>query len=93
MDIIHTTEFTTPDKSASFFCKVYFAEEFHRLRQLIFPSGEVRFVRSLARCVKYDAKGGKSRSMFCKVAGEHLKVVVIVNFTMLVDYVSLSRFL
>ena len=31
----------------------------------------VRYIRSLARCVKYDAKGGKSRSTFCKVAGTH----------------------
>ena len=29
----------------------------------------IRFIRSLARCIKYDAKGGKSRSAFCKVAG------------------------
>ena len=35
----------------------------------------VRFIRSLARCVKYDAKGGKSRSTFCKVAG---RVMIIV---------------
>ena len=28
-----------------------------------------RFIRSLSRCVKFDAKGGKSRSTFCKVIG------------------------
>ena len=31
-----------------------------------------RYVRSLARCIKYDAKGGKSRSTFCKVAGIYI---------------------
>ena len=62
-------EFTTPDKSGIFFCKVYYADEFRKLRERIFPSGEDRYIRSLARCVKYEAKGGKSRSTFCKVAG------------------------
>ena len=33
---------------------------------IYFPS----FIRSLSRCVKYDAKGGKSRSTFCKVSGK-----------------------
>ena len=33
------SEFTAPDTSR-FFCKVYFAEEFQHLRELIFPSGE-----------------------------------------------------
>ena len=64
------TEFSNPDKTANFFCKVYFAEEFRQLRERIFPSGEERFIHSLTRCVKYEAKGGKSRSAFCKVAGK-----------------------
>ena len=29
------------------------------------------FICSLSRCIKYDAKGGKSRSAFCKVAGNY----------------------
>lgn len=33
-------------------------------------SSHSRFIHSLARCVKYDAKGGKSRSTFCKVIGK-----------------------
>ena len=31
-------------------------------------------MRSLTRCVKYEAKGGKSRSAFCKVAGRSNRV-------------------
>ncbi|XP_064389208.1 1-phosphatidylinositol 3-phosphate 5-kinase-like [Halichondria panicea] len=63
-------EFTSPDKLASFFCKVYYAEKFRELRELIFPSGEESFICSLSHCIKYDAKGGKSRSAFCKVADD-----------------------
>jgi hypothetical protein len=35
-------EFTAPDRSSSIFCKVYFAEEFQQLREMVFPSGEDR---------------------------------------------------
>ena len=31
-----------------------------------------RFIRSLSRCVKFDVKGGKSRSTLCKLIGEIL---------------------
>ena len=37
----------TPDKSVSFFCKVYYADEFRKLRERIFPSGEDRWVELL----------------------------------------------
>lgn len=39
------------------------------LRRLIFPSGEERYIRSLARCRQWKAHGGKSGSMFCKTHG------------------------
>jgi 1-phosphatidylinositol-3-phosphate 5-kinase len=78
-------EFTAPDRTSSIFCKVYFAEEFQHLRELVFPSGEDRFIRSLSRCVKFDAKGGKSRSTFCKVIDDRfimkqIKAVEISSF-------------
>lgn len=38
--LLFSSEFTAPDRSSSIFCKVYFAEEFHRLRETVFPSGE-----------------------------------------------------
>lgn len=38
------SEFTAPDRTSSIFCKVYFAEEFQHLRELVFPSGEDRWV-------------------------------------------------
>ena len=46
-------EFTAPDCSSSIFCKVYFAEEFQHLRELVFPSGENR---SVCVCVKISTK-------------------------------------
>ncbi|XP_065919768.1 1-phosphatidylinositol 3-phosphate 5-kinase-like isoform X3 [Dysidea avara] len=58
------------DYATKFSCKVYFAEEFRQLRELVFPYGEERFIRSLARCVKWQAKGGKSGSSFCKVVDD-----------------------
>lgn len=54
------------DHMAKFYCKIYFAEQFRKLRKLIFPAGEERFIRSLSRCKMWDAKGGKSGSKFCK---------------------------
>ena len=58
------------DHAAKFSCKVYFAKEFRQLRQVVFSYGEERFIRSLARCVKWQARGGKSGSSFCKVVGK-----------------------
>ncbi|KAK6165394.1 hypothetical protein SNE40_022328 [Patella caerulea] len=54
------------DNLARFYCRVYFAESFRKLRKLIFPAGEDVFIRSLSRCKLWEAKGGKSGSTFCK---------------------------
>ena len=37
------------------------------------------FIRSLARCVRYEAKGGKSKSMFLKTFGMFYAHNVITN--------------
>ncbi|KAG1683157.1 1-phosphatidylinositol 3-phosphate 5-kinase [Nymphon striatum] len=62
----HHIEIQFCDSSANFYCKVYFAEQFRALRKLIFPIGEDRYIRSLARCRQWKAHGGKSGSIFCK---------------------------
>ncbi|XP_048579850.1 1-phosphatidylinositol 3-phosphate 5-kinase isoform X3 [Nematostella vectensis] len=49
-----------------FVCSVYFAEQFRNLRKKIFLDGEERFIRSLAHCVVWRARGGKSGSSFSK---------------------------
>ncbi|XP_041374474.1 1-phosphatidylinositol 3-phosphate 5-kinase-like isoform X2 [Gigantopelta aegis] len=54
------------DNVAKFYCRVFFAEQFRKLRKLIFPAGEDLFIRSLSRCKPWEAKGGKSGSTFCK---------------------------
>ncbi|XP_069701423.1 1-phosphatidylinositol 3-phosphate 5-kinase isoform X2 [Periplaneta americana] len=54
------------DAISNFFCRVFFAEQFAGLRQMVLPTGEEGFVRSLTRCVQWAARGGKSGSTFCK---------------------------
>ncbi|XP_014674475.1 PREDICTED: 1-phosphatidylinositol 3-phosphate 5-kinase-like [Priapulus caudatus] len=54
------------DNAAKFYCRVYFAESFRKLRKLIFPQGEEHYIRSLSRCFTWMARGGKSGSTFCK---------------------------
>ncbi|KZT55422.1 hypothetical protein CALCODRAFT_353571 [Calocera cornea HHB12733] len=46
------------------FCRVFFAEQFDALRRSC--GCETSFVESLARCLKWDAAGGKSGSAFLK---------------------------
>ncbi|KAB7498626.1 1-phosphatidylinositol 3-phosphate 5-kinase, partial [Armadillidium nasatum] len=58
------------DSHANYYCKILFVDQFRELRQLIFPSGEELFIRSLSRCVSWDARGGKSGSAFCKTVDD-----------------------
>jgi len=54
--------------------KVYFAKQFAKLRETFFVSGEEMYIRSLARCISWSARGGKSGSNFCKTKGK-LKLI------------------
>ena len=54
------------DNTAKFYCRVCFADQFLKLRKLVFPDGEERYIRSLSRCFTWLARGGKSGSSFCK---------------------------
>ncbi|TPP60289.1 1-phosphatidylinositol 3-phosphate 5-kinase [Fasciola gigantica] len=62
------------DSATQFFCCVYYASEFFRLRQLLLPQGDVGFIRSLSRCYQWDARGGKSGSLFMKTSDERFIV-------------------
>ncbi|CAL8106305.1 unnamed protein product [Calicophoron daubneyi] len=62
------------DSSTNFFCCVYYASEFFRLRQLSLPQGDTGFIRSLSRCFHWDARGGKSGSLFMKTRDERFIV-------------------
>lgn len=57
------------DASAKFYCRMYYAAEFHRMREEIMESSEEEFVRSLSHCVNWQARGGKSGAVFYATEG------------------------
>ncbi|XP_028292935.1 1-phosphatidylinositol 3-phosphate 5-kinase isoform X2 [Gouania willdenowi] len=52
------------DANAKFYCRIYYAHEFHRMREEVMESSEDDFVRSLTHCVNWQARGGKSGAVF-----------------------------
>jgi hypothetical protein len=50
--------------SASMLCKIFYAEQFEAVRKTCGVAD--RIVESLTRCLKWDSKGGKSKSVFLK---------------------------
>lgn len=58
------------DVFCNFFCRIYFAEKFADLRAQVVPIGEEAYIRSLARSVQWNARGGKSGSNFSKTADD-----------------------
>ncbi|KAL5256190.1 hypothetical protein ACHWQZ_G011420 [Mnemiopsis leidyi] len=55
------------DGPTKFYCKVYFAAEFDKLRNLLMPGEALDdFIHSLSYCNKWRAKGGKSGLAFSK---------------------------
>uniref|UniRef100_A0A4W3JLS6 1-phosphatidylinositol 3-phosphate 5-kinase n=1 Tax=Callorhinchus milii TaxID=7868 RepID=A0A4W3JLS6_CALMI len=52
------------DANAKFYCRIYYAEEFHKMRDVILGSNEDDFIRSLSHCVPWQARGGKSGAAF-----------------------------
>lgn len=64
-----TTDLTDFESgSSTIFCRIFFAEQFAALRSAC--NCEDSFVESLARCISFDAAGGKSGSAFLKTKGE-----------------------
>ncbi len=57
------------DANAKFYCRIYYAEEFHKMREEIMESTEEDFVRSLSHCVNWQARGGKSGAVFYATEG------------------------
>lgn len=60
------------DGTARMHCKVFFAEEFDALRKSC--GVDSMFVQSLARCIKWDALGGRSGSAFLKTRDDWLVI-------------------
>lgn len=62
-----TAEFS--DASARFYCRVYHAQDFQRMRDEVMESSQDDFVRSLSHCVNWQARGGKSGAVFYATEG------------------------
>ncbi|XP_062972178.1 1-phosphatidylinositol 3-phosphate 5-kinase [Elgaria multicarinata webbii] len=52
------------DTNAKFYCRIYYAGEFHKMREVILGSSEEDFIRSLSRSLPWQARGGKSGAAF-----------------------------
>lgn len=57
-------KFQFTEGSAKMMCKIFYAEQFDALRRKCGVAD--RFVESLSRCLKWDSKGGKTKSVFLK---------------------------
>ncbi|KAI9656398.1 MAG: 1-phosphatidylinositol-3-phosphate 5-kinase [Alyxoria varia] len=53
-------------------CKIFYAESFDAIRQKCGVAE--RFVESLSRCLKWDSRGGKTKSLFLKTLDERFVV-------------------
>ncbi|MCJ1467163.1 1-phosphatidylinositol-3-phosphate 5-kinase [Pseudocyphellaria aurata] len=56
--------------SAKMLCKIFFAEQFDAVRRKC--GVDERIVESLSRCLKWDSKGGKTKSVFLKTLDDRL---------------------
>lgn len=56
--------------SCKMLCKIFFAEQFDALRRKCGAAD--RIVESLSRCLKWDSKGGKTKSVFLKTLDDRL---------------------
>ena len=56
--------------SAKMTCKIFYAEQFDALRRKCGAAD--RIVESLSRCLKWDSKGGKTKSVFLKTLDDRL---------------------
>jgi 1-phosphatidylinositol-3-phosphate 5-kinase len=58
------------DGSARMQCKIFYAEQFDAVRRKCGVAD--RIVESLSRCLKWDSKGGKTKSVFLKTLDDRL---------------------
>ncbi|TPX19065.1 uncharacterized protein E0L32_011226 [Thyridium curvatum] len=56
--------------SARMLCKIFYAEQFDALRRKCGIAD--RIIESLSRCLKWDSKGGKTKSVFLKTLDDRL---------------------
>nr|XP_018669760.2 1-phosphatidylinositol 3-phosphate 5-kinase-like isoform X2 [Ciona intestinalis] len=60
------------DSTTKFYCKIYFASKFKDLREKFLDIPESTYITSLSRCVRWDARGGKSGLSFHKTLDDRL---------------------
>ncbi|KAG9234929.1 putative 1-phosphatidylinositol-3-phosphate 5-kinase fab1, partial [Amylocarpus encephaloides] len=60
------------DGSARMQCKIFYAEQFDAVRRKCGVAD--RIVESLSRCLKWDSKGGKTKSVFLKTLDDRLVI-------------------
>lgn len=58
------------DANAKFYCRLYYAGEFHKMREVILGSSEEEFIRSLSHSSPWQARGGKSGAAFYATEGD-----------------------
>lgn len=63
-------KYTFAEGSAKMLCKIFYAEQFDAVRRKCGVSD--RIVESLSRCLKWDSKGGKTKSVFLKTLDDRL---------------------
>lgn len=70
--VIEETDFFAEfsDANAKFYCRIYYAGEFHRMREVILGSSEEDFIRSLSHSMPWQARGGKSGAAFYVTEGK-----------------------
>jgi 1-phosphatidylinositol-3-phosphate 5-kinase len=64
--------------AAKMLCKIFYAEQFDALRRKCGVAD--RIVESLSRCLKWDSKGGKTKSVFLKTLDDRLVLKVCHEF-------------
>lgn len=62
-------KYSIPSDKVKFSVTCYFAKQFNSLRKKCYP-GEFDYMRSLSRCKKWNAQGGKSNVYFAKSLDE-----------------------
>lgn len=55
-----------PWSRARFQVTIYFAPQFHALRQLLLDGSDALFAASVSRCRQWNSRGGKSQAYFAK---------------------------
>lgn len=62
--------FEDPDSATVFNCTVFFPKQFFALRQLELPGGELEFIESLSKTMRFETSGGKSGVDFFKTSDD-----------------------